>query len=397
MELENKKKYYKSILDNFSWTKSVGQFSKVIEACQMAEQKDRIAIFCPSPVSYSAVGKYIFQNHAELSRLYDIDYYIEYGLTSHEPTRVNILEYASNYFPATSFDLNKVKNYAYILYNIGNSEFHTETILNALRLPGTAIIHDTKLSGVFDYMHNRGIITPERKQFEMLIDEVSKTKNTSCLTSIITYQKSLICHSFFAKNSVHLSGSPTITHAMLPVGVPVIELARSNVPTISFAGIISEEKGINLVSAVSELGDVKVKVFGYGVLGDSPLLNGLGSNVEVIKDLSDKDFQDNLRMSDIVVNYRISYQGETSLSTLEAMRYGAVVIVRRIGWFDELPDNTVMKVDSELELLESINMLIDNPEIRRNISSSARLFLKTHHTYGGYAKQIESSLKGSNL
>jgi glycosyltransferase involved in cell wall biosynthesis len=397
-EITRKKRHYASILKDFSWSKTADIFLQAIFECMPSGTKPKLAIFCPSPSSYSAVGKYAFEVHAELSKLFDIDYYVENGQTNYSPTRPNILEYATNYYPATSFNLNKAKNYNHILYNIGNSEFHTETILNALRFSADAIIHDTKLIGIFDYMVNRNIMAPERRQYEILLDDAFHTKDTKRLVSLVTNQNTIFCHSRFAKDSICStisSGTPSVQQIIHPIGVPFVEILKSNVPTISFAGIISEDKGISLVSEVSKIEGTKVNIFGYGVLGDSPLLQNIGPNVTVIKDLTDKEFQDTLRKSDILVNYRVNYQGETSRSTLEAMRYGVVVIVRKIGWFDELPDDVVVKVNSETEVVIFIQELINKPSLQDKISKAARKFLMNNYSYAHYAELIKRGIDRS--
>jgi glycosyltransferase involved in cell wall biosynthesis len=391
-----KKKNYSQITDRFSWSKSASLFMLALENIEPTKRFKKIAIFCPSPSSYSAVGKYAFLVHGELSRLYDIDYFIEAGQTEYEPTRPNILEYAANYYPANYFHL-KESNYDEVIYNIGNSEFHVQTILNSLKSSANAIIHDTKLKGIFDYMLRNGFITDERKQYEEQLDSKFNTKLSSRLTSIATNQKTIFCHSSYSKTAINeislAAKQPIIKQVILPVGLPKIELLKTEQITISFAGIISEDKGINLIAEVSQIPGVKIKVFGFGVLGDSPLLQSLGHNVEVIKDLSDKEFQDTLRLTDILINYRVNYNGETSLSTLEAMRYGVAVLVNDIGWFSELPDSTVVKVKSELDVIEAIRLLIKQPEIIVATGKAARKYLAREYTYAQYANLIQEGLE----
>jgi glycosyltransferase involved in cell wall biosynthesis len=396
-ERVNMKREYPTILDTFTWAKTAVRFLHAVKECQLAEPKPKLALFCPSPSSYSSVGKYAFEVHGELSRLYDIDYYIEEGQTEFDPVRPNILEYAANYFPAGSFSIARASRYDRILYHIGNSEFHVDTILNSLRLPANAIVHDTRLNGIFDYMKNHGFITAERRDYEALLDRAFNCKRSSCLASIATNQSSLICHSRYAEKAIGEVVSkepPCLQKLVHPIGVPAITLVRSSRPTISFAGIISEDKGIHLVSEISKIDDVRVRVFGFGVLGDSPLLQGL-TNVEVITDLSDKEFQDAVRSSNILINYRPNYHGETSRSALEAMRYGTVVIVKDIGWFGELPDNTVMKVKNEIEVLDAVRDLVEHPQKRRAIGEAAREFLGKEYAYQRYAHKVKDSIEGN--
>lgn len=395
---QSRKRLYPAILKAFSWRHTAELFLETTRQCRPASVRQRLAIFCPSPSSYSSVGKYAFEVHGELSRYFDIDYYIEDGLTPFQPTRPNILEYAAaGYYAAHTFTLAMAAKYDHVLYHMGNSEFHINTILDSLRLPAAAIIHDTRLNGIFDYMQHQGFIPVERRQYEAYLDEVCNCKKSSCLTSIATNQKELFYHSQYAADAVAevvATIPPSARKIVHPIGVPGIELARSDIPTISFAGIISEDKGINLVADVSKIPDIYVKVFGFGVLGDSPLLQGL-ANVTITRDLTDKEFQDAVRASDILVNYRPNYHGETSRSTLEAMRYGVVVIVKNIGWYSELPDDTVVKVDNEAEVLAAIRRLVNHSAERQTIGDAARKFLAREYNYRDYAQTVMDGLGGN--
>lgn len=387
---------YEDILNHFSWHNTAKKFVDSLKQAEPAPAKKRLAIFCPSPSSYSAVGKYAFEAHAELSRLFDIDYYAEDGVTAFNPTRPNILEYAANYYPASSFSQDAASQYDHILYNIGNSEFHIDTILSALTLPANAIIHDTRLNGIFDWLQRQGFLTPERRQLEAVLNGVFNAKNTDCLISLVTNQKVVYCHSQFTEIAIKQIGEqvPKVVRTIHPIGVPEIELERlGDDTTVSFAGIISEDKGISLVAEIAQQKDVRVKVFGFGVLGNSPLLENLSDNVQVMTDLTDKDFQDSLRQTDILVNYRPNYHGETSRSVLEAMRHGAVVIVKDVGWYGELPDDVVVKVANEQEVLKTIKALLADPQRRQAIAKQARKYLRENYNYKLYAEKLAKELQ----
>ncbi len=393
------KKMYRAIEKRFSWELSAKLFKQAISKAEVNPPRQKLAVLCPSPSSYSAVGKYAFQIHGELARYFEVDYFIENGVTPHPPTRPNILEFAANkYLPAHLFHGLRTQ-YDKVLYHIGNSEFHVETILEGLRSPAVAVVHDTMLNGIFDFMANRGFMSAERRDFERLLDTVGNITRSSCLTSLATNQQALLCHSDYAMETlgeVTAGYNTRLKKVALPVGVPSVALEKGEQIVVSFAGIISEDKGIRLVAETSSIDDVAVKVFGFGVLGNSPLLQGLGNKVEIMKNLTDKEFQDALRGSDVLVNYRVNYHGETSLSTLEAMRYGVVVIVNDVGWYAELPNDTVVKVKNEDQVIKAVQDLAENPEKRKKISENARKYIQENYTYAAYAHDISRVLEGES-
>jgi glycosyltransferase involved in cell wall biosynthesis len=391
-----KKAQYQKILNTFTWDKTATRFLEAITHTYPAPKRLSLAVLCPSPASYSAIGKYVLEVHAELSRHYDLTYFVEDGHTIFEPTRPNLLEFAANYAPVGSFTKAMARKFDYVLYHIGNSEFHVETILNAMRIPANVIVHDSRLKGVFDFMQMRHYLTPERVEFEARLNKIFDCHKSEYLVSICSWQHAVFCHSAFAHDAiaeaVSVKNERRSHKTALPIGVPDIQLRSDDETIISFAGIISESKGINLVTEVSKLPLVRVKVFGYGVLGDSRLLQE-HTNIEVVKDLTDKEFQDALKSSNIVISYRTIYNGETSKSVLEAMRYGAVAIVRRIGWFDELPDDAVMKVDNEQELIEAVKYLVRKPSAIKEIGDAARAYIRRNHSYKNYVENIKASLE----
>jgi glycosyltransferase involved in cell wall biosynthesis len=387
-------KKYQSIKTKFDWQKTVDRFIEAFDSIEPAPVRKSLAVFCPSPSSYSAVGKYVFEVHGELSRYFDVDYYYENGQTEFKQTRPNILEYAANYQAVADFNF-KSNSYDHVLYHIGNSEFHSETILSSLLYPANAIIHDSWLNGIFDFLERHKYLTGTRHQLELVLDQKLGTKKSACLASITTNQKAVFCHAGYVKDAANeISKQIKVNQLPLAIGVPVIKSSQT-VTTVSFAGIISEAKGIKLLADIASLKDVKVKVFGYSVLGTGSLLEELGPNVEFIQDLSDKRFQDELAGTDILINYRVDYHGEASKSTLEAMRYGAAVVVKDVGWFGELPDDIVVKVNNELELHDSVKKLIQDNQKRIAIGDSARNFLSSEYSYRKYAKQLAESLEGN--
>ncbi len=378
--------HYPAIKAAFNWQKTAKLFIEALDKASPAGKKVKIAVFGPAPSTYSAIGKVLQELHGETQRQAAVDYYLEPGVTAFAPTRPNLLEYVTNCYSASDFNASRAKQYDEIIYHIGNSEFHINTILNALRIPGTMVVHDTKLNGIFDFMQRNGFLTLERRNYETWLDELYGNTDTACLTSLSHNQRRIIVHSRYAEQALNQSKSlnkDLITQANLPVEVPAIH-RNKNSNIVSFAGIISENKGMNLVHKIAAIKDTQVKVFGYGVLGENPSLQTLPGNVEVVTDLTDKAFQDNISQSAILVNYRLNYHGETSLSTLEAMRYGVVAIVRDIGWYAELPDDVVIKVKNASDVVSAVKQLLEKPQQLNHIANNARNYIKEHFTHAQY-------------
>jgi tRNA U34 5-carboxymethylaminomethyl modifying GTPase MnmE/TrmE len=112
-------------------------------------------------------------------------------------------------------------------------------------------------------------------------------------------------------------------------------------------------------------------------------------NISLSTNISDLDFTQNISKLDIFMNYRTSYNGETSLSTLEAMRQGVAVIVRDIGWYGELPDDVVIKVSSEEEAIDELDKIINDPVRRNIISNNAKVYIQSRHDHKQYVKSIK--------
>ena len=99
---------------------------------------------------------------------------------------------------------------------------------------------------------------------------------------------------------------------------------------------------------------------------------------------------------DAIVSYRPNYNGETSLTVIEALRHGVVPIVRKIGWFDELPDDIVMKVSSEAEVKEAVVYLVENREVLETMKAKAKKYAAEHLNYETYAKKLHAYISKQN-
>ena len=98
--------------------------------------------------------------------------------------------------------------------------------------------------------------------------------------------------------------------------------------------------------------------------------------------IEEEKFVEYMEMTDIVVNLRYPYHGESSGTLARAFGMGKCVIVNNVGAFSELPDNTCIKIPSVegmsgVEEVEQIYLAIkkafDN-EYSHKIAENAYLY-----------------------
>jgi len=394
---------YKRILDYYDWPKTATRAIDAMKDNQLAHsnQKKRIAVFTPRPDGISAIGKVVSETHPSMLKYFDIDYFYEEG-PANISTRPNYLQYISNYYPAANFSVESYADYDAVFYHIGNSEYHLQSIANGLYLPGYVIVHDTNISDAYRVMAERDVISRARADLESEITKKGGYTLSNHLATIVTNQIGIITHSDYALNAVREISTEVYSQKVnLPTNTPTIVKQR-DYKSLSFglAGIIADIKGTEVIeSLVKNPSNNKHSflLFGYNYSTDSTIkrLNSY-SNVMVETNVTDLDFVKKMKKLDVFVNYRMKYQGETSLSTLEAMRQGVVVIVRNVGWYAELPDDAVVKVESIEDVADKINELVNNPQILKDISKKAVHYIQKHHTHEEYARGMLNLINSSN-
>ncbi len=395
---------YKSIVDKYKWDKTAQKAVAFISRpTRVAAKKLRLAIVGPDPSGYSAIGKVMEQAHPVLSDYFDIDYYIEKQKSGSLMLRPSYIEYVASSRLVEQFDSDAYAKYDNVIYHIGNSEFHIETIKKALYLPGFAVIHDTYLENIFSSMMSGGAIAKTRYDAEVQLNKIVKSSETSMISSLLNNQLGAFVHSDFAKYALESLGLPDIKieKTILATEVPVRERTRlSSKITLGLAGIIHPVKGMELVRKMAQLPEfesIQFEVFGMAMASPEDISKlSVLPNVNVSTNLSDYQFQLKLSQLDILVNYREEYHGETSLSVIEAMRLGVVPIVHDVGWYSELPGDAVVKLKSTRKLNQVILDLINNPLRLQDRSERAKQYVKEKLTYSRYVHDVLTMIDEGN-
>jgi len=274
------------------------------------------------------------------------------------------------------------------------------SLLNAQYLPGYVILHDTNIREAYRVLSDQSLISKERFELEEAITLKSGSSQSSFLASVINKQLAVLAHSDYSASAVRevLQTDVPVHRAELALSTPLLpNYTRSEKKVIGLAGIIADVKGIGVIEAIANdpnFRSCKFMIFGFNHAPQETLdrLNSY-ENLELSTNLTDFEFQKSISKLDIFVNYRTKYQGETSLSTLEAMRQGVVVIVRDFGWYSELPDKAVVKAATEAGVIKSLQELLGDPDHLKDISQAATKYVEDCHSHKAYAEGVQTLIK----
>lgn len=388
---------YKKIRAYYSWTKTADRMLAGLKSWvpRPTAKRPKIALFTATPSGLSGVGVTTATLHPALTSYFEVDYFIEPGLSKAE-IRPDYLKYVAPCYPARSFSVQDYQRYDAVVYHMGNGEYHLESIKNALYLPGYIIVHDTHMREAYRVLNEANMMDAARVKLEEAIDLAAGTKNSSYFTSVANRQLGIITHSHYAKAAMEevLAGNKVpILKAHLPTSIPDLPNIRvSEKVTIGLAGAIADVKGVDVIEAIAEEADFAncdIRLFGFNHASQETIdkLNSY-DNVSVATNVSDFDFQMNIKKLNIFVNYRHIYKGETSNTTLESMRQGVVTIVRNVGWYSELPDNVVIKVDTPEQVFDELRKLVKDPARMQQIGDRAKAYVMANFTQEAYAKAL---------
>lgn len=396
-------KEYLKITQKYTWSRTARVAYEAMESTEPRATiaKPKVAIFSPSPDGYSAIGKVVAETHASFEEVFDVTYYFEKG-PEHRYLRPDFLSKIAKHYSVSDFNLDAYKSYDAILYHIGNSEYHLATISNALVYPGFTIFHDTNLGGAYGLLRTLGYMSNKRYMLEEQIDTKAGTTKGKFLNTVASNQIAAFTHSVYAQKAIKETvKAPKIVKLNLPVDAPVLtrhHKDNESATRIGLAGIIAGIKGIELIEELANNQSetaVDIKIFGY--LQSDVIKNQLKrlANVTLVTNPTDFEFQNMLASLDILLNYRMKYQGETSLTVLEAMRHGVVVIVRDIGWYSELPDDAVVKVRTKEDAIAAALELSKDRKRLEQIAAKAKQYIIDNHSHEMYAKEIAATINGA--
>lgn len=370
----------------------------------------KIAYFSPLSPIKSGISKYSEVNLLPyLEKFCEIDVIIDNDYTPNN-------EFVKNNLRIIPFKKFKHSQYDVIFYHMGNSDHHTYIYNALLQYPGVVLLHDpfigkfivnltvakNKPDLYFDHLvyclgekgkkiAENALNTMNWPSFEYTL---TKRLNDSSLATIV--------HSDYAKKAI-LKESPKAIIKKIKMPIPLHESKKNaqkkdfeideKTVIISTFGYIAKHKRLHIVlEAFAKY--VKKNTNSKFLLVGNFLHKQYKEEIEdIIKklEISDKviqigfvdDLEPYIQISDIVVQIRYPTAGETSIITLELMASSKPVIVSNTGWFKELPDKAVIKVnvdkDEQKTILEAFEKLGMDSKYKKDMVINAKKYVEEQH------------------
>lgn len=394
--------------------------------------KQKIALFTPLPPKKSGISDYSLELIPFLSKYFDIDIYIDDYIVDSD-----FLKYNYNIINYRLFDQNK-DLYDNIVYQFGNSSYHAYMYDIALKYSGVVVLHDFYLSGLVNHIahtsnipqfffdaleYSHGDIGTSYKKdiFSGKKTVTDAIKDLPLNKHIIDAAKAIIVHSDYSKElfSQFCDKSYNIIKINQLIKIPsqkAINTKQTKKSKLGFSidetiisafGHISESKQYHFIlesmiqGNLFEKHNIKLIFVGEFVcpnykqkILDFIDKNKLNKKVIITGFVDDDIYKNYLLASDIGINLRSDSRGETSRALLMNMAYALPTIVNDYATFSELPDNTLIKVNTaDIQNLNSvIESLINQTDYKNEISSNAYDYIVNNHNITDIVKEYYNVL-----
>lgn len=393
-------------LKEYNWRKVAQNCIAINNALTLNDDGNikKLAVFTPLPPMESGISDFSYDVICELSKHIDkIDVYIDdYEANVSFPKNVRVINH-KKFIPI----------YDQVLYEVGNSDFHTYMFKYLETFKGIVELHDSDTKGLFSYlsMYKNGMDYDAFSKY--FIDDLGKDVINNIVRNQISperikYDKSingyithnaneLILHSMYAINSVinnyigvkanyiphyvKIKKQKSKEEAKVKLGIPLDQVF------IGSFGIVANTKRYTQIIKACKLlknnGMNFILIFVGKCLDDNvkdcfnTLINNynLQDNIKITGFVSLDEFEDYMDAVDITLNLRHPYNGETSGALVRSLSKGKCIIANNVGYFGEIPDDVCYKLpkvetfeseDEEIMCIANslLNLMSDTQKIR---------------------------------
>lgn len=310
-----------------------------------------------------------------------------------------------------------------VFVNIGNAwPFHAGFLRMVQRIPSIIVLHDMAIQEMcFDAMerglfprdvyeaslerwygehalhamrdvfagrHEAGAMTLEYPGFELAL-----TRAVSVLTHTPVARDAVVAA--MPKLPVTLQGLPFRPSDSPP---DVIRSRVGPLRLVQFGYTGPNRRLQNVLEALAPLkGEIDFRLDIFGNVWDPAYIHsrigdlGLRHHVQLHGFVPEADLDDMLARAHLAFNLRNPTMGEASGSQMRIWNAGVPAVVTDLGWYADLPADTVFKIDPHAEipaLQDLIRRMHADPNLGRDIARQGRARLEAHHAPAQYAHNI---------
>jgi glycosyltransferase involved in cell wall biosynthesis len=329
--------------------------------------------------------------------------------------------------------VNILREFDHVIYPIGDSPHHVNSVFLLRRVPGFCIMHDIDISNLMHsylngfqddslvsaYENFRGYTGVTTGKIDSLSTLIKLSQNE--IWQRFPHAKILLLgsygwltHSNFAHLAIASGSGEKGVISKLPFTPPPhyeenFQLAQT-LPdeSILVLGMLNSNKSPELIlksfSLVSEKhSNTVLKFVGYSSSETKTHLKkmasdlGISESVEFIGEVNDIRLEHELSNAGIFLNLRNPVLEAMSYSLLEQAFTGRPVVCFNHGHYMEMPDSIIDKVPvniSEQDLAKSIQDALLRSRANTSKESLAnREYIKEHHSLSAYANKLIETLK----
>ncbi|KJV31650.1 glycosyltransferase [Luteibacter yeojuensis] len=389
-------------------------------------RKPRMAMVTPLPPGRSGIADYAAQLIPALARYYEIDV-----ITPQDDVQATWIAANCGIRNVGWFEAH-AHEYDRIVYQFGNSTFHTHMFDLLPRFPGVVVLHDFFLSSIAAYLEisgerpgwwTRALYQSHGYPALMVRDSAATPQDAMdafpCNLDVLQAARGLIVHSrtaigmasqWYGKDDAdHWDNIPLLR---APPNEDSRRIAREKLGLLdddllvcSF-GILAytklNERLMEAWNASDLAGNAHCKLV---FVGDSPnvaytallerLMEG-GTGIMITGHVDAADYATYLAAADIGVQLRSHSRGETSAAVLDCMVNGIATIVNAHGSMAEFSSDEAFVLDDKFalgDLVRALEMLASDAGLRSQIGSRARTVLTTGHAPKAVAARYHDAIE----
>ncbi len=395
-----------------------------------AAGKRRLAFVSPLPPERTGIANYSVELLPALAALFDIELVTDQATITLPPSLSSLVRRSSDWFAANG------GAYERIVYQFGNSPFHSH-MLRLLRLhPGVVVLHDFFLSGMLAHeelsgrapgawsralFHSHGYLALRDRTLAASVDE---TKNRyPCNLEVLQDARGVIVHSAYSRTlaqawyGASAADDWTLIPHLRTAATSVdrrgaraaLGLAEDAFVVCSF-GFVAPTKLTErlleawLASRLAAATNCLLLLVGENDGGEygKRIVARIGASacrerIRITGWADDAVYGQYLQAADLAVQLRTLSRGETSGALLHCLNHGTATIINAHGSMADVPSAVTWKLPdafADAELVGALESLWSDGERRRALGSAAAAYVKAEHSPESCANQYAAAIEG---